>query len=41
MQSISDVIESFIINTMADDNVVELSRNDLAKYFACVPSQIN
>lgn len=41
MQSISDVIESFIINTMADDNMVELSRNDLAKYFACVPSQIN
>lgn len=41
MQSISDVIEDFILTTMADDNILELSRNDLAKYFSCVPSQIN
>ncbi len=41
MQSISDVIEDFILSTMADDNMIELSRNDLAKYFSCVPSQIN
>lgn len=41
MSSISDVIEQFILSTMAEDDYVELSRNDLAKYFACVPSQIN
>lgn len=41
MSSISDVIEQFILSTMAEDDVIELSRNDLAKYFACVPSQIN
>lgn len=41
MQSVSDVIENFILSTLADDDAVELSRNDLAKYFSCVPSQIN
>lgn len=41
MSSISDVIEQFILSTMAEDDVIELSRNDLAKYFSCVPSQIN
>lgn len=41
MSSISDVIEQFILSTMAEDDAVEISRNDLAKYFACVPSQIN
>lgn len=41
MQSVSDIIEEFILSTLADDNVIELSRNDLAKYFSCVPSQIN
>ena len=41
MASISDIIENFILSNMEEDNVIELSRNDLAKYFACVPSQIN
>lgn len=41
MSSITDVIEQFILTTMAEDDMIELSRNDLAKYFACVPSQIN
>ena len=41
MSSISDVIEQFILSTIAEDDAIELSRNDLAKYFACVPSQIN
>lgn len=41
MSSITDCIEQFILSTMADDSTIELSRNDLAKYFACVPSQIN
>ena len=35
MSSISDVIEQFILSTMAEDKMVELSRNDLAKYFSC------
>ena len=41
MQSITDVIEEFILSAMAQDNAIELSRNELAKYFSCVPSQIN
>lgn len=41
MQSVSDVIEEFILSTLADDDAIEISRNDLAKYFSCVPSQIN
>ena len=41
MASISDIIEDFILSTMAKSDMVEICRNDLAKYFACVPSQIN
>ena len=41
MASRSDIIEQFILNTLAHDSFVELSRNDLAKFFACAPSQIN
>lgn len=41
MQSVSDVIEEFILSTLADEDAIEISRNDLAKYFSCVPSQIN
>ena len=40
-KSISDIIEEFIINSLDDDDFIELSRNDLAKFFSCVPSQIN
>ena len=40
-KSISDVIEEFIMSSLDDDDFIELSRNDLAKFFACVPSQIN
>ncbi len=40
-KSISDVIEQFIMSSLDDDSFIELSRNDLAKFFACVPSQIN
>lgn len=40
-KSVSDVIEEFIISSLDDDDFIELSRNDLAKFFACVPSQIN
>ncbi|MBQ8452086.1 MAG: CtsR family transcriptional regulator [Clostridia bacterium] len=41
MANISDSIEQFIITTMADSESIEISRNSLAEYFACAPSQIN
>lgn len=41
MASISDIIEQFILDYLNNDDIIELSRNDLAKYFSCVPSQIN
>ena len=40
-KTISDIIEEFIMTSMDDDSFIELSRNDLAKFFSCVPSQIN
>ena len=40
-KSVSDIIEEFIMSSLDDDSFIELSRNDLAKFFACVPSQIN
>lgn len=40
-KSISDVIEEFIMSSLDDGQFIELSRNDLAKFFSCVPSQIN
>ncbi len=41
MASRSDIIEQFILRTLANESFIELSRNDLAKFFACAPSQIN
>ena len=41
MANISDIIEQFILKSLGDDGVIELSRNDLASFFSCVPSQIN
>ncbi|MBR6779213.1 MAG: CtsR family transcriptional regulator [Clostridia bacterium] len=40
-KTISDTIEEFIMASLDDDDFIELSRNDLAKFFSCVPSQIN
>ena len=40
-KTISDIIEEFIMSSLDDDQFIELSRNDLAKFFSCVPSQIN
>ena len=40
-KSISDVIEQFIMSSLDENDFIELSRNDLAKFFSCVPSQIN
>lgn len=41
MQNISNLIEQFILSTMGEDNSLDLSRNDLAHFFNCAPSQIN
>ena len=41
MANISDVIESFILSTMGSSDDINLSRNELADYFNCAPSQIN
>lgn len=41
MSNISDLIEQFILDALGEDNVINLSRNELAQYFGCVPSQIN
>ncbi len=41
MVSISDSIEEFLITTIGDDAELKLSRNELAIFFSCAPSQIN
>ena len=41
MATVSDVIEEFILSILDNSNEIDLSRNELAEYFKCVPSQIN
>lgn len=41
MQNISNIIEQFILSTMGEDDSLNLSRNELAQFFNCAPSQIN
>lgn len=41
MANISESIEQFIIETMGENDFVDISRNSLAEYFSCAPSQIN
>ncbi|MCI8435289.1 MAG: CtsR family transcriptional regulator [Clostridia bacterium] len=41
MANISDIIESFLLETLGDNDTLNISRNELANYFACAPSQIN
>ncbi len=41
MANISEAIEQFIIATMGENEFVDISRNSLAEYFSCAPSQIN
>jgi len=41
MANISDVIEAFILDSMGEDNEIDISRNELASFFSCAPSQIN
>lgn len=39
--SISDIIEQFILSSIGNGENISISRNQLAEYFNCVPSQIN
>ena len=41
MSTISDIIEEFILEQLADSSYINLSRNELANFFDCAPSQIN
>lgn len=41
MANISDLIERFLLDTLGDDESLNISRNELANYFSCAPSQIN
>ena len=41
MANVSDIIEQFILSTMGNSNDINLSRNELADFFNCAPSQIN
>ena len=41
MSNISDLIEHFILETLGDEQELSLSRNNMAEYFNCAPSQIN
>lgn len=41
MANISDLIEAFLLDTLGDDDSLRISRNELANYFSCAPSQIN
>lgn len=41
MSNISDIIEEFILQQLEDSDNIDLSRNELANFFSCAPSQIN
>ena len=41
MANISEAIEQFIVATLGENDSVDISRNSLAEYFCCAPSQIN
>lgn len=41
MSKISDIIEEFILEQLDDADIINLSRNELANFFNCAPSQIN
>lgn len=41
MANVSDLIENFILSTMGNSTDINLSRNELADFFNCAPSQIN
>lgn len=39
--SLAKRIEEYLKSLLANDNTLELQRNELAEFFKCVPSQIN
>jgi transcriptional regulator CtsR len=41
MSKISDIIEEFILEQLEGSDYINLSRNELAEFFSCAPSQIN
>ena len=41
MANISDIIEQFLLSSLGQSERINISRNELADYFACAPSQIN
>ena len=41
MANISNVIEQILLRLLDDGDNVSISRNELADYFSCAPSQIN
>lgn len=41
MSNISDIIEQFILDQFDEFGEINLSRNELANFFNCAPSQIN
>lgn len=41
MANISNIIEEFLLKTLGEDDSLSISRNELANYFSCAPSQIN
>ena len=41
MANISDLIESFLMDLFGEESSIYISRNELAQYFNCAPSQIN
>lgn len=41
MANISDIIERFLLDSLEKSDRISISRNELADYFDCAPSQIN
>jgi len=41
VSNLSDMIEQFILEQLEDMDSIDLSRNELASFFQCAPSQIN
>lgn len=41
MAKLSDIIEQFLLKTLGEETEVDISRNELATFFSCAPSQIN
>ena len=40
-RNISDIIEQYLKDILADSRRIEIKRSEIAQQFDCVPSQIN